>query len=116
MNALWRESPATARIVLEKVQAETGWAYSTVKTVLSRLVEKGALAVNMRANTSVYTPNVTREDARQEAVDTLLERAFDGAFGSLLQHLVVREKLSVADRERLERMLQNLDEQEKASH
>ena len=84
MSAIWRKHPATARDVLEQVEEETGWAYTTVKTILSRLVEKGALKVRMRANTSIYEPLVSREVARHSAVSSLLERAFDGAFGPMV--------------------------------
>jgi BlaI family penicillinase repressor len=106
INVVWEHSPATARDVLEQTEAETGWAYTTVKTLLGRLVEKGALRMRKRANTSLYEPLVSRKDARRSAVRSLLDRAFDGAFGSLLQHLVADEKLSKKDREKLLAMMQ----------
>ncbi|MEE9126017.1 MAG: BlaI/MecI/CopY family transcriptional regulator [Planctomycetota bacterium] len=105
INVVWERSPASARDVLEQTEAQTGWAYTTVKTILSRLVEKGALRTRKRANTSLYEPLVSRKDARRSAVRSLLDRAFDGTFGGLLQHLVTDEKLSKKDRERLEAML-----------
>lgn len=106
INVVWERSPATARDVLERTEAETGWAYTTVKTLLSRLVEKGALRVRKRANTSLYEPLISRQDARRSALRALLDRAFDGTFGGLLQHLIADEKLSGKDRERLRSMLQ----------
>ncbi len=105
INVVWERSPASARDVLELTEAETGWAYTTVKTLLSRLVEKGALRMRKRANTSLYEPLVSRKDARRSAVRSLLDRAFDGTFGGLLQHLVTDEKLSKKDRDKLKAML-----------
>ena len=64
MNALWERSPANARDVLEHCEPETSWAYTTVKTLLARLVDKGALAERKRANTSLYEPLVSRTEAR----------------------------------------------------
>lgn len=107
INVVWERSPASARDVLEQTEAATGWAYTTVKTLLSRLVDKGALRMRKRANTSFYEPLVSRKDARRSAVRSLLDRAFDGTFGSLLQHLVSDEKLSKKDRERLATMLRD---------
>ncbi len=107
IKVVWERFPATARDVLEKIESETGWAYTTVKTILSRLVEKGALRVRKRANTSVYEPVVSRKDARSSALRMLLDRAFDGTFGSLLQHMVTDEKLSKKDRDRLRAMLRD---------
>lgn len=110
MNALWQQSPASARDVLEIVGNETEWAYTTLKTILSRLAEKGAVGIRKRANQSIFVPLVSREDARRSAVRSLLERAFDGTFGSLVQHMVTQEKLSAGEKKKLAAMLAKLDE------
>jgi len=106
MRVLWERSPANAREVLEGLASETDWAYTTTKTILSRLVEKGVLAEHKRANTSFYEPLVSRDDARRTAVRSLLDRAFDGTFGSLLHHLADGERLSKRDREKLREVLE----------
>jgi BlaI family transcriptional regulator, penicillinase repressor len=106
MRAVWARGPASARDVLEAVTAETGWAYTTVKTLLARLVEKGALSERKRANQSIYEPLVTARTARVAALRALVDRAFDGVFGSLVQHLVAEERLSDRDRAALRAMLE----------
>ncbi len=106
MNAIWWQHPATAREVLERVEAESPWAYTTVKTILSRLVDKGALGSQKRANTLCFSPLITKEEARLEEVDSLLDRAFDGAFGPLLNFLMETKTLSKKDRRALERLLE----------
>lgn len=111
MQAVWERSPASARDVLERVP-ETDWAYTTVKTLLARLVEKGALRERKQGKTSVYEPLVTRESARQAAVRSLLDKAFDGTFGALVQHMVASEKLGRREREKLARLLTELDSRE----
>ena len=115
MQAVWESSPANARDVLERVHAETDWAYTTVKTLLARLVEKGALREEKQGKTSVYEPLVTRESARKAAVRSLLDKAFDGTFGSLVQHMAASEKLSKKEREKLARMLAEVDRRERGS-
>ena len=109
MRAVWQRPPASARDVLERAADETGWAYTTVKTLLARLVEKGALRMTMRGNVSLYEPRVTMRQARIAAVRALVDRAFDGAFGSLLQHLIAEEKLSPKDRAALARLIKAAD-------
>ena len=108
MNEVWRRSPVSARDVLEAVEGDTEWAYTTVKTILSRLVDKGALHVRKRANTSLFQPRISREKARRSAVKSLLEKAFDGTFGSLVQHMMTEERLSARDRKKLAAMLAEL--------
>jgi BlaI family penicillinase repressor len=114
MNALWNGSPATARDVWQRVHTQTAWAYSTVKTLLDRLGDKGAVRIRKRRNASLYEPRVTRSQARRAALRSLLERAFDGAFGSLVHYMVAEEKLSPHDRRELARMLQQLQSAEPA--
>ena len=109
MQAVWESAPVSARDVLVRVQPETRWAYTTLKTVLARLVEKGALRERKRGNTSFYEPLVTRDAARREAVRSLLDKAFDGTFGALVQHMAATEKLTKKQRAKLARMLEDLD-------
>lgn len=109
MNSVWSRGRATARDVHDELLPDTGWAYTTVKTMLTRLADKGAVTVSKEGNASVYEPAVTRDDARHSAVRGLLDRAFDGAFGPFLHHLLNEEKLSKRDRAELRRML---DEEE----
>jgi BlaI family penicillinase repressor len=105
MNALWEESPASARDVLERLGPRPGWAYTTIKTMLDRLVEKGIVSVKKRANAGLYEPRLTRDEARSSAVRSLVERAFGGAFGSLVQHFVASERLTKREREHLRELL-----------
>jgi len=106
MNRVWEKSPATARDVLEAVEAETGWAYTTVKTMMNRLVDKGVLRERKRDNTSWYEPKLTRRRARGAALKALLDRAFGGAVGPMMSHLVDDEKLWRKERAELRRMLE----------
>lgn len=113
MRAVWARTPASARDVLEHAEGETEWAYTTVKTLLARLVEKGALSMRMRGNVSLYEPRVTMRQARIAALRSLVDRAFDGTFGTLLQHLIAEEKLSPRDRAALARMIEDVDREDR---
>lgn len=112
MRALWAQAPATARDVLERASEEADWAYNTVKTLLTRLQDKGAVASERRGKTDWFRPLVTKEKATRTAFRSLLDRAFDGTIGGLLHHLTKDEKLNKRDREELRKALRDLDEQE----
>jgi BlaI family penicillinase repressor len=109
MQALWQHSPASVRDVLEALQDSTGWSYSTVKTMLERLAEKEALRVQRRGNVMLYEPLITRQQAQRAALGSLLEKAFDGAFGSLVACFVEQESLSPKERRKLAEMLIEAD-------
>jgi BlaI family penicillinase repressor len=105
MNALWKKHPAKARDVVERLPSTVSWAYTTVKTMLDRLVEKKAVGKRKRGNIGLYEPLVSRRQARRTAMRLMLDQAFDGAFGSMMHFLVEDEKLSAEQREVLIKIL-----------
>ena len=101
MNALWQEWPATAREIEARLPDDVEWAYTTVRTILARLEEKGAVKEYKRSNVSFYEPILTRRKAQLAAVQSVVSEAFEGAFGPLMHFLVEEEALSEAEREKL---------------
>jgi BlaI family transcriptional regulator, penicillinase repressor len=112
MRVLWESSPASARHVVEAVRPATGWAYTTGKTILHRLIEKEVLRTRKRANVLFYAPRLSRDAARKRAVGSLVERAFEGAFGSHVQHLVSEERLTARERAELRALLDAHDREQ----
>ena len=94
MNALWEKWPATARQVADRLGDDVNWAYTTIKTMLTRLAEKNAIKEAKKGNVSVYEPMVTRQNAQRNALKLLVNQAFDGAFGPLMHFLVEDQKLT----------------------
>jgi len=110
MNALWEKHPATARDIMIRLPQGVKWAYTTVKTMLSRLVEKEAVSETKRANTSIYEPLVTQRKARLSAFRLLLDQSFDGAMGPLMHFMLEEQKLNAKQKKELIELLQNEDE------
>jgi BlaI family penicillinase repressor len=106
MNALWAKHPATAREVMDRLPPEVTWAYTTLKTMLARLVDKHAVSETKQGNTSVYDPLVSQSKARLNAFRSLLDQAFDGAMGPLVHFLVEEKQLTNQEREELVNVLQ----------
>ena len=107
MNALWQENPATARELMERLPSRVSWAYTTVKTMLSRLVDKKAIGENKRGNTSLYKPLISQRKARSSAFKLLLDQAFNGATGPLVHFLIEEQKLSDKQRHEILTVLQD---------
>jgi len=101
MNALWDKYPATARDIAQRLPEGVSWAYTTIKTMLARLVDKKAVSQGKKGNTSVYEPVVSREKARRSALRMLANQAFDGAFGPLMHFLLEDQKLIARQRKEL---------------
>ena len=105
MNVLWGGHPAKARDIAERLPSEVNWAYTTIKTMLTRLVEKKAVRECKKGNISFYEPILSRQQARQTALWTLLNQAFDGAFGPLMHFLVEDQNLTAKQRKQLIKIL-----------
>ncbi|UCG50864.1 MAG: BlaI/MecI/CopY family transcriptional regulator [Candidatus Latescibacterota bacterium] len=105
MNALWKNHPATAREVADELPDDVDWAYTTIKTMLTRLAAKNAVKEHKRGNMSVYEPLVTREQARRKALRSFLDQAFDGAVGPFLHFLAADKKLTPKQRQQLKQAL-----------
>ena len=94
MEAVWQREPCAAGTVQEALQETRGWAYSTVKTTMDRMVAKGLLATHSIRNLQMFTSLVSRDDAKRIELRRLLSRAFDGALTPMIQFIVEDEGLS----------------------
>jgi BlaI family penicillinase repressor len=107
MNCLWERHPATARGIAQRLPEDVKWAYTTIRTLLARLVDKGAVREYKEGNTSLYEPLLTRDNARRSALKTLVNQAFDGAYGPLMHFLVNDRRLSTEQRRALAKILES---------
>ena len=109
MNALWEDHPATAREVMDRLPTGVKWAYTTIKTMLTRLVEKEAVSETKQGNASVYDPLLSQRKARVSAFRSLLDQAFDGAMGPLVHFLAEEKQLTPAQQAELTQLLRDED-------
>jgi BlaI family penicillinase repressor len=94
LDALWNAERGTAREISEALAKKRGWAVSTVKTLLDRMVTKGLVHSRQVGNVWEYTPAVPREDARRSAWSEFVQKAFGGATAPALHFLATEAKVS----------------------
>ncbi len=105
MEALWKRSPQTASEVAKTLRRSTGWALNTVRTLLTRLLEKGALrAAENVAGVREFAPAVERETCVRAESEDFLQRVFRGAAKPLLVHFATHSKLTADEVRELKRM------------
>jgi BlaI family transcriptional regulator, penicillinase repressor len=108
MEVLWREAPLTAAEVAERVPAERAWSVNTVKTMLSRLLAKGALAHEEQGRRYLYRPAILREDYVAQESGRFIDRMFNGRLTPLVAQLAERDMLSDREIEEIEALLKEL--------
>jgi predicted transcriptional regulator len=108
MEVLWEEAPLAASDVADRVDPERGWSARTVKTLLSRLLAKGALVHEEEGRRYLYRPAIAREDFVERESEKLLDRMFGGRVTPLVAHLAERNRLSPEDIAEIEALLKEL--------
>ncbi len=88
IKAVWETEPCTAPAVQEKLFRPTGWAYSTVRTLMDRMVAKGVLRAKKSGKLTIYQSAVTREQAQRGELFYTLKHAFNGALTPMVQCLL----------------------------
>lgn len=96
MEVLWQEGDMTLAQVKKAVIARRGWSGDTVKTLLRRLLEKGAVDQEKRG-VYHYRPLVSREELGDYKTRTLIDRLYDGKAKDLVAALVERRQLGRED-------------------
>jgi len=105
MQVVWEKQPITAPEVQECLVTERGWAYTTVKTMMDRMVKKDLLSTEKIRNLYLYSTTVTQEHAQKGELKKTLKRAFDGALTPMMQFLFESGEISDNEIKQLEAMI-----------
>lgn len=106
MKIVWRDGPCQAQVVIDALASPNEWSPSTIKTLLNRLLRKGALSHEKLGKSYVYAAAFSEEQCRAAAAESFIERVFDGALSPLLAHFAgSRKKLRKEDIAELENLL-----------
>jgi BlaI family transcriptional regulator, penicillinase repressor len=108
MEVLWEEQPLTAAEVAERAGPKRGWSVHTVKTLLSRLLAKGAITHEAEGRRFLYRPAIERDSYVGRESEKLVDRLFGGRVTPMIAHLAERRQLSAQDIEELEALLKEL--------
>ncbi len=110
MDVLWRRHPLGAEDVVAELADSRHWQEATIKTLLNRLLNKGAIAAQREGRRYLYSPLLKREAWVLEESRGLLDRLFDGRVAPLVAHFSQQRKLSRKDIAELRKLLEELDD------
>ena len=110
MEVLWRDHPLTAEDVVLALSGRD-WAEATIKTLLNRLLTKGALSAQREGRRYLYRPVLQRQAWVAEQSEGFLGRVFDGRVAPLVAHFSERGQLSAQDIADLRRLIQELGDE-----
>ena len=111
MDVLWRTHPLAAEDVVAALVDAQHWQEATIKTLLNRLLKKGAIAATKDGRRYLYSPVLQREDWVLGESQGLLQRLFDGRVAPLVAHFSEHRQLSKADIADLRKLIEELDDE-----
>ena len=107
MKVIWRKAPCSALDVIAELTPGSGWRPATIKTLLNRLIAKGALRFKKNGRAYVYSPAVAEDELKRAEADSFLTRVFDGGLSPMLAHFVQSRRLSAREIADLEAILRD---------
>lgn len=106
LRVLWRDGECTVEEICRELPPEREVAYSTVSTVLSRLLERDVVSRRKEGRSYRYCAELEEDQVRCSMVEQLLDRVFGGDPAELVNHLLRRDDVGEADLDRLREMIE----------
>ena len=107
MRVIWARHPITATDVVEELtRNDASWHPKTARTLLARLVKKGALEYEPLGRVYVYKPKVSERECQASASRSFLDRVFGGSLKPMLAHFAEEKKLTREDLRELSELLE----------
>ena len=111
MQILWREENLPLKDIIEQVAPMTGWNGNTIRTLLVRLVEKGAVAAEKQGRNYRYSALARQEDCVREETRNFLDRIFGGSPTKLFAALTGSGEISANDLAEIRAMIDRMEEE-----
>jgi BlaI family penicillinase repressor len=97
MKIIWDCQPVLAGQIVQRLGPQRGWRPRTIKTLLGRLLAKGAVEYRVDGKRYLYRARVSRDMCVRQESRSFLGRVFDGAVTPALVHFLRTQRLSQED-------------------
>jgi len=111
MEALWSHGALTPDALVAEVGPANGWARNTVRVIITRLLNKGAISsAKEEDGRFLYRPVLARSAYVQAESQSLLDRLFEGKFAPLVAHFAEHRQLTPEDVATLRALIAEIDD------
>ena len=105
MAVLWRADQRSAEDIAVAMAERQDWQLATIKTLLNRLLNKGAISAKKDGRRYLYSALLQRSEWQRRQSTDLIDRVFDGNVAPLVAHFSRHRKLAPADVEALKKLI-----------
>ncbi len=110
LKELWGKSPLSAQELIDRLQRNSPIHEKTVRTLISRLLKKGALGFHEQQRTYYYYPTIEKGDFYQSKTESFLEKFYDGELSPLVSFFSSRKKLKGKEVAELKKLIADLQD------
>ena len=116
MKVLWdgcenSERGMTLGEIVARLSETSDWSNTTIRTLIIRLSEKGAVSIDKTTGVYKYTPNMSKSDCVRSEVNSFIDRVFAGSAYNLMASLVKEGKFTDKERQEIIRILGEIEEE-----
>ena len=106
MRVVWTNTQVTSKEVISTMEEKLDWKQATTKTLLGRLVEKGALNTEQEGRKYIYSANIEEKEAIRSFTNHIFDRICRKKVGNVIESIIKDHTLSFDDIQRLEEILE----------
>ena len=110
MKILWKDGSSSAREVHDQMSAAYGWAYSTTKTIMDRMVKKGRLSRGNFHGVFLYNPLISKPAGLAKLVRNFADNVLELDYGSVVSLFARSKALTAKEVEELQKILEKHSE------
>lgn len=109
LEALWAIGPNELGQITELLRTKNGWSINTVHTYLTRMEAKGMVEINKDVIPHTYTARLKKDECQRNERRSFLHRVYNGSTSDMIAAFLKEEKISDEEREKLKRILDNME-------
>jgi BlaI family penicillinase repressor len=110
LKQLWGKSPLSAQEIIDRLQGNSPIHEKTVRTLISRLLKKGALGFHEQQRTYYYYPTIEKADFYHNKTESFLDKFYDGELSPLVSFFSSRKKLKPREVAELKKLIADLQD------
>ena len=107
MKIIWKNPNITANKIIEQLKGKTEWKPNTIKTLINRLLNKGAIDFEKEGKEYYYYNLINEEEYKISESKSFLNKIFNGSMNLMLMNFIKTKNLSEKDIEELKKILNN---------
>lgn len=111
LEAIWHKYPASAQDIIDQLnkgsaqEQDKTWHDKTVKTLINRMVKKGAIGFEKEGRRYYYSPLLEREAYQIKESRTIIDRLFGGKVAPLVAGFAKNQQLTKTDVDELKSLI-----------